>query len=178
MGRMAFAVAIWLLGFGVMMAQAVPEGVLKRMQSDPQAYLDLAADLIHGFGGAQGINRAGIAGYVALQRAEARAAALRRMYLADLNFDNAVRRDEVAQVAAAASAYGRGRLWKLFEAADKDGNGVVDAAEIAGFGVAEALRSFSAADEAEVMSVLTFDGDADGWVGLDEVRAAVAALGI
>ena len=42
----------------------------------------------------------------------------------------------------------------------------------------EALRAFSVADEAEVMSVLAFDSDANGWVDLEEVKAAVAALGI
>lgn len=178
MVRLICAGLIWMLGLGLGLAQAVPEGVMKRMKSDPAAYLDLAADLIHGFGGAQGIDRDGIARFVALERAALRAGALRRVYVADLDFDNVVDRNEVAQVAAAASAYARGRLWRLFEAADGDADGRVDAAEIAGYGQAEALRGFNAADEAEVMSVLAFDGNADGWVDLAEVKAAVATLGI
>ena len=178
MTRIFWVFMVWLLGIVPVLAQSVPDGVLKRMKSDPQAYLDLAADLIHGFGSAQGIDRAGIARFVALERANARADGLRRLYLADLNFDNVVNRDELAQVAAAASAYGRGRIWKVFESADRDSSGVVEQTEIAAFGTAEALRLFSAADEAEVMSVLAFDADANGWIDLAEVKAAVAALGI
>ncbi|EKD60864.1 MAG: hypothetical protein ACD_54C00516G0001 [uncultured bacterium] len=72
----------------------------------------------------------------------------------------------------------RGRLWKLHAAADADGDGVATAVEIDGFAKSAALRAFSVADEAEVMSVLAFDSDANGWVDLEEVKAAVAALGI
>ncbi len=178
MMRMWLGLWAWRLGFGFAFAQEVPDGVLKRLKSDPEAYLDLAADLIHGFGGVPGIDRAGIARFVALERAALRAGALRRVYLADLDFHNAVHRGAVAQLAAAASACGRGRLWRLLEAADRNGDGVVDQAEIAGFGQAEALRGFNAADEAGVVSVLAFDGNADGWVDLAEVKAAVLALGI
>jgi hypothetical protein len=64
---------LWQLGFGFALAQEVPDGELKRMKSDPGADLELAADLIHGFGAAQGIDRAGIARFVALERAALRA---------------------------------------------------------------------------------------------------------
>lgn len=176
--RILLALVIWLSGQAALWAQAVPEAVMKRLQKDPSPYLDLAADLIHGFGGAQGIDRAGIARFVALQRAEARAGAMRRLVLADLDFDGKITRAELADVAAAASAYARGRLWKLHEAADTDGDGIVASVEVEAYGRAEAMRLFSAADEAEVMSVLAFDGDNNGWVDLTEVTAALAALGI
>lgn len=176
--RILFAFLIWSFGFGTLWAQAVPDVVMKRLQKNPAPYLDLAADLIHVFGGTQGIDRAGIARFVALQRAEARAGAMRRLVLADLDFDGKITREELAAVAAAASAYARGRLWKVHEAADLDGDGVVSGPETDAFGRAEAMRLFSAADEAEVMSVLAFDGDKDGWVDLTEVTGALAALGI
>lgn len=178
MGKLLVGIMLWLTGAAAVWAQGVPDAVLKRLKAAPEPFLDLAADLIHGFGGAQGIDRAGIARFVALERAEARAGALRRIYLADLDFDSTVSREEIAQVAAAASAAMRGRLWKLHAAADADGDGVATAVEMAGFAKAEALRAFSVADEAEVMSVLAFDSDANGWVDLAEVKAAVAALGI
>jgi len=176
--RYVRALMIWLFGCSGLLAQPVPDLVMKRLQKDPGAYLDLAADLIHGFGGAQGIDRAGIARFVALQRAAERASAMRRLLLADLDFDGQISKVELGDVAAAASAYARGRLWKLHEAADRDGDGVVVALEVEAFGRAEAMRLFSVADEAEIMSVLAFDGDKNGWVDLPEVRAALAALGI
>lgn len=178
MGKLFVGIMLWLTGAVAVWAQSVPDTVLKRLKAAPEPYLELAADLIHGFGGAQGIDRAGIARFVALERAEARASVLRRVFLADLDFDIVVSSEEIAQVAAAASASMRGRLWKLHAAADADGDGVATAAEIDGFAKTEALRVFSVADEAEVMSVLAFDSNADGWVNLAEVKAAVAALGI
>lgn len=97
---------MWLTDAVTVWAQSA----LKRLKAAPEPYLELAADLIHGFGGAQGIDRAGIARFVALERAEARAGALRRIYLADLDFDITVSREEIAQVAAAASAAMRGAV--------------------------------------------------------------------
>ena len=71
----------------------------------------------------------------------------------------------------------RGRLWALHEEADDDSDDTVSAAEMLTFGRAEAIRDFSAMDEALARSVLTFDGNSDGYVSLDEVKSAVAALG-
>jgi Ca2+-binding EF-hand superfamily protein len=102
---------------------------------------------------------------------------LRRLQVADLNFDGAITRDEMAVLVAAAAAKSRGRLWALFERADGSGDAVVKADEMLAYGRTEAMTSFSVADEALVRSVLTFDANADGLVALDEVRAAVAALG-
>ena len=96
--------------------------------------------------------------------------------MADLDFDGAVSADEMAVLAAAASARMRGRLWAQHEAADADGDRVISVVETATWVSAEGLRRFSPADEAIARAVLTFDGNADGWVTLEEVKAAVAAL--
>lgn len=166
---------VWLAG--PLGAQGLSEAVLKAVKADPAPFLDLAADLIHGFGGAGGIDRAGVDRFVAMERAEARASALRRLAVADLDFDGAVTSDEMAVLAAAASAKARGRLWAMQEAADGDGDGTVSATETAEFARSEAMRSFDAKDEALARSVLSFDANADGLVSLEEVKAAVAALG-
>ena len=169
---------IWIFAIcaGPLSAGGLSEAVLKQLSSDPEPFLDLAADLIHGYGGPQGIDLAGVDRFGALERAEARASALRQLAAADLDFDGAVNADELAALAAAASAKTRGRLWALHEAADQDGNRVVSAAETAVWARAEAMRLFSPAEEAVARAVLTFDADANGWVTLDEVKAAVAAL--
>lgn len=166
---------IWLAG--PLWGQGLSEAVLKTVKSDPAPFLELAADLIHGFGGAKGIDRAGVDRFIALERAAARAGALRRLIVADLDFDGAVTREELGVLAAAASAKARGRLWALLERADDDDDGTVSAAETLVFGRAEAMRSFDAKDEAVVRAVLTFDANADGFVTLQEVDAAVSAMG-
>lgn len=157
-------------------AQALPEPVLKRLSADPGPFLDLAADLIHGFGTADGIDRAGVDRFVALERAEARASALRRLQLADLDFDGSVTAAEMQVLADAAAAKSRGRLWALMESADGDSNRVVSVAELAVYGQVQALLGFSAMEEAVARSILTFDSDANGRVTLEEVKTAVAAL--
>ena len=157
-------------------AQGLSEAVLKRVQADPEPFLELAANLIHGFGGPGGIDAAGVGRFVALERAEARATALRRLAVADLDFDGRVTAEEMGVLASAASAKARGRLWALFETADADSDQVISANEAAVFGRTEAMRAFGPTDEAVARAVLTFDGNADGWVTLDEVKAAVAAL--
>lgn len=172
------AVLVWVFIClaGAAGAQGLSEAVLKQVQADPEPFLELAANLIHGFGGPDGIDAAGVGRFVALERAEARAWALRRLAVADLDFDGQVTAEEYAVLAAAASAKARGRLWALFEKADANGNRVATAEEAAVFAKAEAMRAFGPTDEAVARAVLTFDSNADGWVTMDEVKAAVAAL--
>lgn len=174
--RILLGVVTWLFGVGAGFAQALPDEVLQLVQKNPERYVDRAAALIYGYGGDQGIDKAGVARAIALQRADARAAALRKLIAADLNFDGAIDRDEMEQVAAVASASARGKLWKMQQTADADGDGSVAAAELEAFGRAEALRKITAADEAAALSVLNFDADKNGWVDLDEVTQAVAEL--
>lgn len=157
-------------------AQGMSDAVLKQVQADPAPFLGLAADLIHGFGGPDGIDRAGVDRFVALERAEARASALRRLAVADLDFDGAVSAEELGVLAASVSAKSRGRLWALMEKADGNRDRVISEGEAAIFGRAEAMRAFSPGDEAVARAVLTFDANADGRVTLEEVKAAVAAL--
>jgi Ca2+-binding EF-hand superfamily protein len=174
--RIFVAVLIWVFGMGAGFAQALPEAVAKRLQKDPSRYQDFASGVILGYGGAKGIDRAGILRFVALRRAEARAAALRRLQAADLDFDGAIRRDEISQVAAAASAPARGRLWKVFELADSDANDSISAVELEAYGRGEAMRRMSQADEDEALAILAFDDDGDGWVGVKDLAAAMAAM--
>ena len=174
---MRAALCVILLWFaGPLWAGGLSDAVLKKLSADPEPFLGLAADLIHGFGGAQGIDAAGVDRFVALERAEARGSALRQLAVADLDFDGAVKADELAVLAAAASAKMRGRLWAQFEAADGDADRMISDAETKAWVRAEGMRRFTPADEAIARAVLTFDADANGWVTLDEVRAAVAAL--
>lgn len=173
--RAAFTlILLWLAG--PLWAGGLSDAVLKKLSADPEPFLDLAADLIHGFGGPQGIDGAGVDRFVALERAEARGSALRQLAVADLDFDGAVKAEELAILAAAASAKMRGRLWAQFEAADRNADRVISADETKAWVSDEGMRRFTPGDEAIARAVLTFDADANGWVTLEEVKEAVAAL--
>jgi hypothetical protein len=87
-------------------------------------------DLVAGFGGPEGLTLAGIEDHIALERAGARASAMRRFLAMDLDGDGAVTRAELVTVQRAASAATRGRMERQFLGADLDGSDTVDAAEI------------------------------------------------
>ena len=170
-------VAVLVMMCGPVWAQDLIVDVKIRIINDPERFVALAGDLIHGFGSARGIDLAGVENFVALERAAAGAAALRRLQLADLDIDGAVTRDEVAVLVASVAATARGRLWALHGRADGDGDGTVSAGEMLAFARIEALNGFDPMAEAQVRHVLTFDADKDGFATLDEVKAGVAALG-
>ena len=158
-------------------AGAVPDAVAKRIVADPAAYLEGVAVLIAGYGAAGAIDRAGLDNVVALARASARAVALRRLQGADLNGDGAVTAVEIGVTKAASAAVTRGRLAVYFAKADGDGDGAVSAAELQAYAGAAALAAYDEARASQLRAVLGFDGNGDGRVTLDEVKAGVAALG-
>lgn len=171
--RVLWAVILWLGGVAMASAQ---DDMLVAIQKNPDRYFDTASALIYGYGGPKGIDKAGIEQAIAVQRADARALALRKLMAVDLDFDGAIGGDEIAAVGAAANAVARGRLWQMFAAADADGDSGVTAEELAAWGLVQAMDRVSAADAAETMAVLEFDSDKNGWVNIGELRAGLAAL--
>ena len=157
-------------------AQDLTEVLLHQVKSDPAPFLALAGDLIRSQGSAQGIDQTGVNRFVALERAVALASA-RRLQRADHDLDGLVTGDEMAALVASVAAASADRLWSQHGVADGNGDGSLTAVEVAAFGRAEALKSFSSQDEALARSVLAFDRDGDGFVSLAEVEAAVSALG-
>jgi EF hand len=155
----------------------VPETLAKRLRRAPDDFVADAASLILGYGRDQGIDRAGIAQYVAVERARARAGALRRMWEADLNADGAVTQAELGVLVAAAEARYRGRMMLTHEAADGDGDGTVTAVEMLAKANVMALEQFSVADEERAMAMLTLDLNGDGTLSLDEVREVARMMG-
>jgi hypothetical protein len=158
-------------------ALAGVDGALaKRMQRDMEDVASDAMTLILGYGRDGGIDRAGIATWLAVERAVARAQVMRRVIEADLDGDGSVAAVEIAVITAAAEAGLRGRIMQSHALADGDGDGAVSAIEAARRAEAFAMEEVSEADAAQAMALLGLDLDSDGRLTLAEVDRAAGLM--
>lgn len=158
-------------------AQALPDGLAAQVQRDPTGYLEDVAVLIAGYGRNGAIDALGLQNVVAMERADARAMALRRLQGADLNGDGAIGGDEMRIKAAALASAARGRLIVYFGKADLDRDSTVSADELQTYANLVALQDFSDEKAAKIYAVMGFDQNGDAWVSVAEVRAALALTG-
>ncbi len=142
----------------------------KQLQRDAGDVVEDAMSLILGFGRDGGIDRAGIAQSLDVERARLRAGVLRRMAEADLDADGTVTTAEIAVIAGAAEARYRGRVMFTHAEADGDGDGRVTDAEARARAQAVAMDAVSATDGERIMTLLGLDLDADGILTLTELR--------
>lgn len=160
-------------------AQVMPESLAAQVARDPDGYLDDLAVLIAGYGRNGAIDGQGLQNFVAMERADARALAMRRLQGADLNGDGAIGGDEMRVKAAASASAARGRLILYFGKADLDRDDLVSVDELQAYANLVALQSVSDEKAANIFAVLGFDLNGDNRVTLDEAKAAIApaALG-
>lgn len=158
------------------MALAEETALDKAMARDPDRFAARVTDLIAGFGGPEGLTAAGIEDHIALERAAARASALRRMLAMDLDADGTLGREELAVTQRAASASGRGRLERQFRAADLNGDARLDADEIAADARAAALRALDEEEATMLRALVSLDRDGNAALSVDEIEAATALL--
>lgn len=171
---LALVLVLWSQGA---LAQTTESPVDRAIRQDPDRFAARMLDLIAGFGGSAGLTAQDVEDHVALERAQARATALRRFIAMDLDADGQISRAELATVQRAASATTRGRMERQFQTADADGDGIVDARELAAEGDAAARRALGE-EEAELLrGLLALDADADGAVSAPELRSAIARMG-
>lgn len=156
--------------------EALPEPVKKRILRAPQEYVEQMTRLVAGFGGPAGLTAEGIATHVAVERAYARADALRDLLAADLDNDGAVTLAEAERLMQVLSARGRGGFLLAFTAADADADGRADPAELRQAAALAGETRLGAREEAGLQAVLAFDANGDGAVSLPELRAGVATL--
>jgi EF hand len=154
-------------------APVIPPSLAKQIKSNPDRFFDDAAGLILGFGKDGQIDAGTIDLAIALDRAVARASALRRVMATDLDADGAVTPKEANFATAAASASQRGRLDALLAGIDTDRDGTASATEIAAYGREQGLRAVPEREAAAMKSLLTLDANADGSLSLAELRQAV-----
>jgi hypothetical protein len=172
----AMLVALFLAQ-GVLAQEAKAADLLaEAISRNPDRFEAQIVDLVAGFGGPQGLTLAGIEDHIALERAGARASAMRRFLAMDLNGDGSVARAELVTVQRAASAATRGRMERQFLAADLDGSDTVDEAEIVADGRVAELRALDEGEADLLRAVLRLDGDGDGALTAAEVQAAVRRL--
>ena len=155
-------------------ARAEGDGLGLAMGEDPDRFAEMVIDLIAGFGVAESLRAEGIEEHIALERAAARASALRRFLAMDLDGDGSVDRAELGVSQRAASASMRGKLERQFKAADGDGSDRIDAEELRAEGQAAALRALGEAEAEVLRALITLDADGDGALQAGEVRLATA----
>jgi len=155
------------------LAQGADQALAEAMERNPDRVLTMAEDVIAGYGGPDGLKAEGISDYIALERAAARAGAMRKLLALDLDNDGVVGRDELSVVVRAASAEQRGRMERQFKTADIDVSDSLDAAEIRAEGQMAALKALSEAEAEVLVALMTLDANEDGGLLAEEVQAAV-----
>lgn len=173
---MVKAVAALMLLFLVLAetVRAEEPGLNAAMGDDPDRFAEMVIDLIAGFGVAGKLHAEGIEDHIALERAAARATAMRRLIAMDLDGDGAVDREELSVSQRAASAATRGKLERQFKAVDRDGSERIDPVEMSAEGQAAALRALGEAEAEILRALITLDADGDGALQIDEVQSATA----
>ncbi len=169
--RMMVAV---LMAMGLARAASAQDSIADLpVGGDPDRFVADVTDLIAGFGGPQGLTAAGIEDHIALERAGARASALRRLLAMDLDGDGALDRAEMKVSQRAASAAMRGRMERQFIAADGDGDGRISPVEMAEVGRTAALRALGEAEADALRALMSLDRNGDAALTRDEVAAAI-----
>lgn len=175
MTRALVILALLVWPFAAMAQETTVEAtpLQRAMQKDPERFAGRVTDLIAGFGGPEGLTLAGIDEHIALERAGARASALRRFLAMDLDADGTVDRTEVQISQRAANSDTRGRMERQFLAADANGDGRADAAELAEQGRLAGLRAISEDEAGLLRGLMVLDADGDGALTGAEVAKAL-----
>ena len=154
----------------------VPKSLAKAIKRNPDKYIQRIAGLIVGYGESGSIDGRGLENVIILARAKARALAIMRMTLDDLNGDGAVSGEEIQLAATVEGAAARGMMLVQFASNDADGNGALSAAEIRAAADLAALEGFTEQRANDLRAIMGFDADKDGRVNLDELRLGVGAV--
>lgn len=156
--------------------KALPGGTLKQLENTPEIFMEHMAGLILGYGGPQGLDNAGVANYLAVNRAYIRAREMRRFLVADLNNDGKVTLAEMNILIQTENARARGRLLVGFYAADANSDGAVDMTESRAFAETRAAGSITQNDANLLEALVSLDLNGDGFLALDEIIDIVSAF--
>jgi len=187
--RILWSMVIWIgLGLGVsaqsvdqkldtsQLLESLPERTLKQLQQRPEKFLEDAAILIMGFGGEAGIDLAGINASINLERAWVRAREMRRLMVADLDNDHAIKLAEIRVLIASERAGKRGLLLLGFQAADQNHDTIVTQVELQNHAQIRAMAALSVEEVLRMRALMEFDLNGDGLVQISEVARVVEAI--
>jgi hypothetical protein len=177
--RIWAALCTLMFGLGLAFAaqaQGISDETRAQIAKTPQSFLDKASMAIAFFGDARGLNQSAVEDIIAAERAIRRADVLQLLLSADLSADGAVSDAEVARIAPSLSANARGKLFARHATADADGDGLATGAELQDYAAAEAMRLVPPKRQADLLLLLIFDTNADGWVTFAEIQKAVADI--
>lgn len=187
--RILWSMVIWIgLGLGVsaqtvhqkldtsQLLESLPERTLKQLQQRPEKFLEDAAILIMGFGGEAGIDLAGINASINLERAWVRAREMRRLMVADLDNDHAIKLAEIRVLIASERAGKRELLLLGFQAADQNHDAVVTQVELQNHAQIRAMAALSVEEALRMRALMEFDLNGDGLVQITEVARVVEAF--
>ncbi len=163
---------LYAMIFAAMPLMAGAQSITDTQKKMERQFDDVAA-MILGYGTGGAIDLAALQNMVAMERADARARAMRRLQGADLNGDGAIGGDEMRIKAAAMAAAARGRMIQYFGRADLDGDDTVSVAELQDYANSIAVQTFGEDKAANVLSMMGFDKNGDGRVTLAEAREII-----
>lgn len=143
-----------------------------QIRERPDRFEAAVSALILGYGGANGLSAQGLQDYLAMERAKVRVRDMATMLLADLDDDGIVTQRELRAVMAAQRASVRGRLLRAHNDRDSDGDGAVSTAEMRA--QARLAATKATARDAGLVDLMQLDFDKDGFVTMEELRAALA----
>ncbi len=158
-------------------AELLPEALRDRIRLSPTGFIEDTAKMILAYGGKDGLDAQGIEWKIAADRARARALAEERFLGADLNGDDQVSRDEMNRHLSLTYGEARGGLELDFRLADSDADGSVSAAERHMLARQVAMTKLPDSKAQTLQATLLLDLDGNGSLTLDELTAAVEALG-
>lgn len=161
-----------------MMAERLPEKLLKYIHRSPERFIVEVTDEIASYGGDLGLGPAGIERMIASDRARVRARSVERVMEADLDNDGTVTRGELANLVSISPEGARGRVETAWRQTDADGDGNASAREVKAYADRQALRGLSE-DQAEALrAYMVMDANGNNFLTVDEAIAAVTALGM
>ena len=158
------------------MIEASQEAMVKKLRAAPDAFLRDAAKLIYGYGAGDGIDKAGINTFIAMERAGVRARAMAAYLSADIDNDGEIVADELEMMARAMAAPKRGALWVGFGKGDADRSLSLSQAELRSFAQNVAIAEISEDDALRLQGLMAFDLDGNGIVTMPEVTNGVGAI--
>ena len=161
-----------------MMAERLPEKLLKYIRRAPESFIVEVTDEIASYGGELGLGPAGIERMIASDRARVRARSVERVMQADLDNDGVVTRVELANLVSISPEGARGRVETAWRQTDADGDGKASAREVKAYADRQALRGLGEDRAAALRAYMVMDANGNNFLTVDEAIAAVTALGV